>query len=149
MLNEKWGTYSVEDVEMVLDHLCIHCATCPSINIVYYIMLQYVPITLISLVVIIIFRISMVSPPLGHYIMYCNIVQLVLKSCVGQYTMFNGESGERYGAQFLLLLNSLDPLYFVAPPLCIIEKIHEIYTPVFGIISALYPFSILLLAYIL
>ena len=94
----------------------------------------------------------MVSPPLGHYIMYCNIVQLVLKSCVGQYTMFNGESGERYGAQFLLLLNSLwtlDPLYFVAPPLCIIEKIHKIYTPVFGNISAQYPFSIVLLAYIL
>ena len=55
----------------------------------------------------------MVAPPFGHYIMYCNIVQLVLKSCVGQYTMFNGESGERYGAQFPLLLNSLrtlDPL---------------------------------------
>ena len=25
---------SMEDVEMVLDHLCIHCATCPSTNIV-------------------------------------------------------------------------------------------------------------------
>ena len=67
--------------------------------------------------------------------MYCNIVQLVLKSCVGQYTMFNGESGERYGVQFLLLLNSLwtlDHLYFLALALCIIEKIHEIYTPVLG-----------------
>ena len=52
-------------------------------SLTMYIMMQYVPITLISLVVIIIFRISMVSPPLGHYIMYCNIVQLVYKSCVG------------------------------------------------------------------
>ena len=63
----------------------------------------------------------MVAPPFGHYIMYCNIVQLVLKSCVGQYTMFNGESGERYGAQFPLLLNSLrtlDPLYSVNLLLC-------------------------------
>ena len=127
------------------------CGTCHAINMFYYILLQYLPITIASLVIIL-FRCSTVTPPLGHYIMYCNIVQLVLKSCVGQYTMFTANTSELYGIKFLLFLNSLwtlDPLYFLAPPLCISENIHEIYIPVFGIISALYPFAILLLAYVI
>ena len=52
----------------------------------------------------------------------------------------------------LMTLNSLwtfDPLYFFSPPLCISQHIHEVYIPFLETMAALYPFTLLLLTYIL
>lgn len=128
------------------------CTKCSTVNILYYLLLQYFPTTIIFLAILL-FRCSIVSPPMSHYILYCNIVQHALKTSVGQYVIFVNTNTYIITAMKLLMtflsLWTLDPLYFIAPPLCISENIREIYIPLLDTIAALYPYILLLLTYIL
>ena len=47
------------------------CVSCSKVNILYYLLLQYVPTTIMFLVIIV-FRVSIVSAPMAHYVLYCN-----------------------------------------------------------------------------
>ena len=120
-------------------------------NILYYILLQYVPTTIMFLVIIV-FRVSIVSAPMAHYVLYCNFLMVSLKANAGFY--INSGITKTYVSLFIrvsLTLTSLlsfDPLLSVSPPLCISESISEIYIPVFDTLAALYPFTLLLLTYI-
>ena len=124
------------------------CGSCSMLNLLYYILLLYVPITLIFLAVLW-SRYSIVSPPMAHFVLYCNITQAVLKTNLGQYYLFAGT--RTLPVKLLLTLNSLwtlDPFIFLSPPLCISERVHEINIPIFDTLSALYPFILLLITYI-
>ena len=127
------------------------CVSCNKVNILYYLLLQYVPTTIMFLVIIV-FRVNIVSAPMAHYVMYCNVLILSLKANAGFYII--SAITNTYALVFIricLTLNSLltfDPLIFVSPPLCISESISEIYIPVFDTLAALYPFTLLLLTYI-
>ena len=127
------------------------CVSCSKVNILYYILLQYVPTTIMFLVIIV-FRVSIVSAPMAHYVLYCNVLMLCSKSNAGFHII--SAITNTYVSLFIrvsLTLNSLltfDPLFFVSPPLCISESIEEIYIPVFDTLAALYPFTLLLLTYI-
>ena len=112
-------------------------------NIQYYLLLQYAPATIIFLVILL-FRFDILSPPIAHYILYCNLVVLAIRSGIPvlQLTPI---------VRLLATLNAIwtfDTLYFLSPPLCISESIQEIYIPVFDAVAALYPFILLLLTYI-
>ena len=130
----------------------VQCASCSRLNILYYLLLQYVPATIIFLAIILL-RISLVSPPMVHYILYCNILQVVIKIVVGFYAFYASTNTHvMIVIRLLLTLNSLwtlDPLYLLSPPLCISQDFHEIYIPVLDTMAALYPFALLLLTYIL
>ena len=127
------------------------CVSCSKVNILYYILLQYVPTTIMFLIIIV-FRVSIVSAPMAHYVLYCNFLMLSMKAIPGFYVI--SAITNRYALVFIricLTLNSLltfDPLIFVSPPLCISESISEIYIPAFDTLAALYPFTLLLLTYI-
>ena len=127
------------------------CVSCSKVNILYYLLLQYIPTTIMFLIIIV-FRVNIVSAPMAHYVLYCNILMLMLKSTGGFY--ITSATTKTYALVFIricLTLNSLltfDPLFFVSPPLCISESISEIYIPVFDTLAALYPFTLLLLTYI-
>ena len=119
------------------------CASCSILNILYYLLLQYAPATIIFLVILL-FRFDIVSPPMAHYILYCNLVVLAIRSGIPvlQVTPV---------VRLVATLNAIwtfDTLYFLSPPLCISESIPEIYIPVFDAMAALYPFILLLLTYI-
>ena len=123
------------------------CASCSMLNLLYYFLLQYVPVTIIFLAVLW-SRYSIVSPPIAHFILYCNIIQIGLKTNLGQYFVFAGTS--TLLVRLLFTMNSLwtlDPFYFLSPPLCISERVSEINIPFFDALSALYPFILLLLTY--
>ena len=128
------------------------CASCSILNILYYLLLQYAPATVIFLVIILL-RITLVSPPMAHYVFYCNIMHILLKRDVAFYFLYT--SSNTYVLiviRVLLTLNSLwtfDPLYFFSLPLCISQRIHEVYIPFLETVAALYPFTLLLLTYIL
>ena len=128
------------------------CASCSILNILYYLLLQYAPATVIFLVIIVL-RITLVSPPMAHYVFYCNIVLVVLKRNVAFYFLYASTNTHVTTViRVLITLNSLwtfDPLYFFSPPLCISQHIHEIYIPFLETMAALYPFTLLLLTYIL
>ena len=125
--------------------------SCSKVNILYYLLLQYVPTTIMFLIIIV-FRVSIVSAPMTHYVLYCNFLMVSSKANAGFY--INSGITNTYASLFIrvsLTLNSLlsfDPLIFVSPPLCISESISEIYIPAFDTLAALYPFTLLLLTYI-
>ena len=127
------------------------CATCSTLNILYYLLLVYVPITIMYLSILL-FRLSLVSPPIGHYILYCNIVALAIRTH-GHSTIYaSTNKGTILLIKLLLTLCSIwtiDTLRFISPPLCISQSMEDIYTPGFDAIAALYPFILLLLTYII
>ena len=129
-----------------------HCTSCSILNILYYLLLQYAPATVIFLVIIVL-RITLVSPPMVHYVFYCNIVHILLKRDIGFYFLYaSSNTHVTTVIRVLITLNSLwtfDPLYFFSPPLCISQHIHEAYIPFLETMAALYPFTLLLLIYIL
>ena len=49
------------------------CVSCSKVNILYYLLLQYIPTTIMFLIIIV-FRVSIVSAPMAHYVLYCNII---------------------------------------------------------------------------
>ena len=128
------------------------CASCSRLNILYYLLLQYAPVTIIFLAIILL-RISLVSPPMAHYILYCNFIQVLLAYDVGLYALYASTNTlVMIVIRLLLTLNSLwtlDLLYSLSPPLCISQDFHEIYTPFLDTMAAFYPFTLLLLTYIL
>ena len=128
------------------------CTSCSILNILYYLLLQYAPATVIFLVIIVL-RITLVSPPMAHYVFYCNIVHILLKRDIAFYFLYASSNTHVLTViRVLITLNSLwtfDPLYFFSPPLCISQHIHEFYIPFLETMAALYPFTLLLLTYIL
>ena len=128
------------------------CASCSILNMLYYLLLQYAPVTVIFLVIIVL-RITLVSPPIVHFVLYCNIVHVILKRHMAFYFLYaSSNTHVATVIRVLLILNSLctfDPLYFFSPPLCISQHIHEVYIPFLETMAALYPFTLLLMTYIL
>ena len=104
------------------------CVSCSKVNILYYLLLQYIPTTIMFLVIIV-FRVSIVSAPMAQYVLYCNFLMVNLKANAGFYII--STITNTYVSSFIrvsLILTSLltfDPLFSVSPPLCI----SEIYIP--------------------
>ena len=127
------------------------CASCSSVNILYYLLFQYVPTTAIFLVILL-FRIDIVSPPMAHYVLCCNLLVLGFRSNIGLPVLQVSTSA--YSSALIRLVVTLngiwtfDTLYFLSPPLCISESIQQIHVPIFSALAASYPFILLLLTYI-
>ena len=126
------------------------CASCSNVNILYYLLLQYVPTTIIFLMILL-FRFDIVSPPMAHYVLYCNLMVLLFKSTVGiPVLQVSLNTFTPTLTRLMVTLNAIwtfDTLYFLSPPLCISENIQGIYIPVFDAAAALYPFILLLMTY--
>ena len=128
------------------------CVPCSQVNVVYYLLLQYLPTTVIVLVVVV-FRLNVTSSPMAHYVLFCNMIVLYFKFIVSYFTSF--VSSAYYLLQFLskgvLTLCAMwcfDTLFFVSPPLCISPHMEDIYKPFIDFLHTLYPFILLLLMYI-
>ena len=65
---------------------CVHCS---QVNILYYLLLQYGPTTLIFLLIIV-FRPNITSTPMIHYVLYCNFMVFALKSNLWLYNLSDG-----------------------------------------------------------
>ena len=122
----------------------IRCVHCSPVNILYYLLLQYGPSTLIFLLVII-FRPNITSAPMLHYVFFCNTAVLYVRSALSLYEQLN--QGIAATALTFSALWSFDALLFISPSLCISPHIEEIYIPCFEFLATLYPFVLLLLTY--
>ena len=129
------------------------CIPCSLINIVYYLLLQYLPITLLFLVVLLL-RLNVTAAPMAHYVLFCNLIVFYCRFALPFYTELYGTSNI-YILGLVKLVASLsgvwsfDALFFIAPPLCISSHLEEIYLPFIEFVAILYPFLLLLLTYIL
>ena len=82
---------------------------------------------------------------------YCNFV-LVFLQIMGRYGLYaNNNTHVMIVIRILNSLWTLDPLSLLSPPLCISDSLdfQEIYTPFLDTMAALYPFTLLILTYIL
>ena len=129
------------------------CVSCSTVNIVYYLFFRYLPTTILF-VVIMVFRISITSAPMAHYVLFCNSIVMFFKSIAGLYANLLHTAAYKHVfilGKFLLTLNAiwtLDVLYFVSPPLCVSVHVEEIYLSLLGTVATLYPFILLLLTYV-
>ena len=125
------------------------CVSCSAVNIAYYLLLQYLPTTILF-VAIIVFRFNITSAPMAHYVLFCDILVLVFKSSAGEIANSYHTTAYKLTPVALTLngIWTLDFFYFVSPPLCVSEHMEEIYIPFLDIVATLYPFILLLLTYV-
>ena len=48
------------------------CVECRAVNVLYYILLRYLPATIIFLIILVV-QFDVTSAPMAHYILYCNV----------------------------------------------------------------------------
>ena len=126
------------------------CVDCSPVNIFYYLLLQYLPATLI-VVVVLAFRLNVTAAPMAHYVIFCNIAVTYYRYLT-LYGNIRGPS-HTYTSELVnavLALSavwSLNPLLFISPPLCISEHMEEIYLPLLEFLEIIYPFILLLITY--
>ena len=127
------------------------CAKCSALNVLYYILLHYVPATVIFLLIMI-FQVNITSSSMAHYVLYCNALTLFLQMPGGFPTYLAlTVTGYRYTVRSLLILYSLwsfDPLSLLSPDLCISSDLENIHVLYLEMLKTLYPFLLLFLAYV-
>ena len=119
----------------------LQCAPCNSLNVIWYILLQLLPMTLLY-AVLFIFKFRLTSPYLFHYIIFCNVVTAIFRFNVHLCLSYMYSSNPlRFLAKIVLTMIgffTLDFFRFVVPPFCITNKVKDIAIPFVDMIPALY-----------
>lgn len=125
------------------------CVECNPANVLYIILLYYLPATIISFLILI-FQPNVTSGSMAHYVLYCNAL-VVYMQMPGGFPTYLALTEYKYTLiRVILVLGSIlsfDPLYFLSPSLCISSHLQDIHLPYIEIVKTLYPFMFLLLAY--
>ena len=127
------------------------CVSCSAVNIVYYLLLRYVPMTILFVAIIMLRVINITTAPMAHYVLLCNGFVMFFRMFSVFIMCVNAAGSFSPTLKILLTLMaiwSLDVFYFVSPPLCVSEHMEEIYIPFLDIVATLYPFILLLLTYV-
>ena len=127
-------------------YIASQCVPCSPVNILYYLLLQYLPSTVIFMLVII-FRPNITSAPMALYIIFCNYSVLFYRVHLWRFYVQQSSIAIAKFAVTLSGIWCIDALLFVSPPLCISQHIEEIYIPLLEFLATIYPFFLLLLIY--
>ena len=123
------------------------CVPCSPVNILYYLLLQYLPSTMIFLLIII-FRPNIASAPMANYVVFCNYTVFLHRAFLLLY--IQPDFINTLLVKFVLTLSALwsfDVLIFVSPPLCISQHMEEFFIPFLEFLATIYPFILLWLVY--
>ena len=130
----------------------IQCVECSPVNILYHILLRYLPATVVFLFVLIV-QIDITSAPMALYVLYCNGLVVFYQTSFGYLITFAfSTTSYKYIMKVVLTLNSLwsfDPLFFLSPPLCLSRHMEDINRMYIEYLATLYPFLLLFLAFVL
>ena len=130
----------------------IQCVECSPVNILYHILLRYIPATAVFLFVLIV-QIDVTSAPMALYVLYCNGLVVFFQITNGYLVTFAfTTTSYKYIWKILLTLNSIlsfDPLIFLSPPLCLSRHMEDINRIYIEFLATLYPFLLLFLAFVL
>ena len=130
----------------------IQCVECSPVNILYHILLRYLPATAVFLLIFIV-QIDITSAPMALYVLYCNGLVGPLQTQLGYPITFAlSTTSYKYIMKVLLTLNSIwsfDPLFFLSPPLCLSPHMEDINRMYIEYLATLYPFLLLFLAFVL
>ena len=125
----------------------VECVSCSPMNILYYILLQYLPSTLMFILVIV-FRPNITSPPMATYVLFCNCTVLYCRFIVWPYIQRSITNLFKTAITFSAVW-SFDALLFISPHLCISPSIKEFQIPFLEFLATIFPFLLLLLSYVL
>ena len=128
-------------------HVGSRCVPCRPVNVLYYLLLQYLPSTIIF-ILIIIFRPNIASAPMANYVLFCNYTAFLYRAFLLLY--FQPDFINTLLVKFVLTLSALWSFYFlifVSPPLCISQHMKEFFTPFLEFLATIYPFVLLWLVY--
>ena len=125
------------------------CANCTGAwyAIPLYLILEFVPITLFYLAVLVL-QISVISPPLTTCVMYSQLLVFCLTS--NSSTVFFKLSHAYTFMKILLIFYGIWNLDFfrsVLPPFCVFPNLNNIHIAFLGYISALYPVLLICLTW--
>ena len=125
------------------------CANCTGAwyGIPLYLFLEFVPITLFYLAVLVL-QISVISPPLTTCVMYSQLLVFCLTS--NSSTVFLKLSHAYTFVEILLMFYGIWNLDFfrsVLPPFCVFPNLNNIHVAFLGYISALYPVLLICLTW--
>ena len=131
------------------------CAECTNAwyRVPLFVLLQLGPITVFYLIVLI-FQISITSPPMPCFIMYAQVVlYLVNMGIVSARIIFNDRGDFRLDMKVMFTLYglfNLDFLYYynILPAVCISSHIRPIHIAFLGYFSALYPILLIFLTWL-
>ena len=136
------------------------CANCTNTwyHIPLFLFAHFVPLTVLY-IIILVFRISVVSPPIPCFIMYAQFV--VFEFDLYNDTLFNNSHNLIFTNEgdirldmkilhtFYGLFNQVDIFHYVLPPLCLssnLKQIHVVF--LVGYISVLYPIVLIFLTWV-
>ena len=130
----------------------IQCVECSPVNILYHILLRYLPATAVFLLVLIV-QIDVTSAPMALYVLYCYWLVLFFQTPLGYLITFAfSTTSYKYIMKVVLTLNSIwsfDPLFFLSPPLCLSPHMEDNNRMYIEFLATLYPFLLLFLAFVL
>ena len=125
------------------------CTECHLLHILWYILLQYLPMTLFFMTIFTL-RVNITSFPTVAYILYCILVPFFIKINVGlNFTCFQYVPILKILFKVQLTICSfwsLDFFRFVAPPLCASEHLTEMHVLLLEVLETLYPIILIMLA---
>ena len=127
-------------------------------DVLLYLSLEFVPITLFYLVVLI-FQIKLTLAPMTCFIMYCQLMVMAFyEECASKSSptlfsrvKFTGNGEIRAETKILLSLLgvfNLDFFHYAVPPFCVSSKLKPMHVVFFGYISVFYPFLLIILTWL-
>ena len=131
------------------------CANCTDAwyRVSFFLILLFAPITFF----ILIFQISMTSPPMPCFIMYAQVIVVALyfvdvSKLKTAQIIFNDSGHLRLDAKIILTLYgifNLDFFYYnTLPPFCISSRLKPVHIAFLGYFSVLYPFILIFLTWL-
>ena len=138
------------------------CANCTNAwyHVPLFLFVQFVLVTFIY-IIILVFRISVTSPPMPCFIMYAQIFEYGFQSALlslaarkyySRELFFTTEGDVRLDMKILStfygLFSHLDVFHYVLPPLCLSSKLQQIHVVLLGYISVFYPIYLIVLTWV-
>ena len=137
--------------------LDMKCANCSKLSTGYaisvYLLLEFIPITLFF-IGIVIFRLNITAGPLLGYVMFCQVYVCGIQNyySILTYTISHVSVPLRvlfYSSLTLSGLWSLQFFRFVIPPFCISEKLTGIQVQMLSLVTSIYPIVLVVITCIL
>ena len=131
------------------------CVKCEGRNygVLWYILLEFTPITLFYIIVVL-FRIRATAAPLGGLVFFSQNVLNIVNGRTALYTslVYSTNWYTRVFLQiglFMCGVWNLDFFHFNIPPFCVAESIGNVYAAILEYVSALYPLFLVMLTFLI
>ena len=132
--------------------MCVECKNNWQ-GILLYLLVELSHITILY-ILILVFRIDIISAPMTCFIMYSVLVQFILTTTPHNHSankiLFTEQKIPRIGTKILITLSSiwnLDFMHHIIPPFCISSQLKPFHLECLNWISIFYPLCLMLLTY--